>query len=343
VLAAVSGDDHSRIDAIENGDEWVDRLGILAGWADVLRLDPTELTGQPYPPVGAEHAAVRAVSHQLRRILAGSEAAVEPNGIERVISLADKIRAAGFRGDELSLAQGLPTVIASVDSLAGEMSGAAAERLERVRVEMHVAAAGLLRRLGYRDLAWVFLHRAAPGRVEQAEILAEEVRLLLDLGWPEYALARAERIPPNRERSLLMASVHAMAGRAELAHQLLSDLCATNVETPQCQAAVARVRVAVAVESGEFERAAVLYDEVETSALELADWVGLSVSAASAFARVGELDRAVALLAEAHKHAALRLALDPFARELLAVLPGRIADPAMAGKLRAIAVLAGVS
>lgn len=341
-LAAVSGEDHPSVDAIENGDEWVDRRGLLADWAEALRLDPAELTGQPYPPTGAEHAAVRAVAFQLRRMLDESGPVVEPIEMDHSITLAVEIRLAEHRGDELSVAQHLPSVIASVDHLAAEASGAAAERLEGVRVDVHVAASGLLRRLGYRDLAWLLLHRAAPGRTEPVAVLAEEVRLLLDLGWPEYALARAERVPANSELNLLMASAHAMAGRPESAHELL-DACVLDVETPQCQAAVAGSRVTVAVETREFERATGLYDAVELDALGPADQVVLSISASSAFARTGDMRRAVELLVGAHEQAPLRFALDPFARELLAALPERIADPTGAGKLRDIAMLAGVS
>lgn len=300
-LAEASGEEYSPIDAIENGDEWVDRRGMLAGWADVLRLDPVELTGQPYPPAGAEHAAVRAAAYQLRRMLAESGPVVEPIEMDHTITLADEIRLAEHRGDELRVAQDLPSVIASLDHLTAEApGGAAAERLEGVRVDIHVAASGLLRRLGYRDLAWLLLHRAAPGRAEPVTVLAEEVRLLLDLGWPEYALARAARVPANGELSLLMASAHAMAGRVEFAHELL-DACAMDAATPPCQAAVAGLRVTVAVETGEFERAALLYDDVEMDALDPADRVGLSVSASSAFARGGDMRRAVELLVGAHE------------------------------------------
>jgi len=55
------------------------------------------------------------------------------------------------------------------------------------------------------------------------------------------------------------------------------------------------------------------------------------------------VNRAVDLVADAHSRAPLSVVLNPFARELLAVLPDRIDDREVAGRLRVLSTLAGVS
>jgi len=187
-LASAFGGDVRFLDAVEAGAEWVDRRSALFGWAEALRLDPMELTGQPYPPVSADHAVVQALAYRLRRLLAGFESAEmadAPTEVEGLVARAGKITMAERRGDELLLARELPRAVGELDEIPHGLSDAAAQRLERVRVEVHVTAANLMRRLGYPDLAWLLLHRAAPGQSRSGDILTAEVRLLLDLGWPE--------------------------------------------------------------------------------------------------------------------------------------------------------------
>ncbi|MEU9210641.1 helix-turn-helix domain-containing protein [Streptomyces sp. NPDC048415] len=68
-LASRTGLGLDYLAELETGGEWVDRRGRLAVLANALRLDVADLTGQPYPPHGQEHAAVRAVAFHLRRSL----------------------------------------------------------------------------------------------------------------------------------------------------------------------------------------------------------------------------------------------------------------------------------
>ncbi|MGW0823169.1 helix-turn-helix domain-containing protein [Streptomyces sp. NPDC002845] len=69
-LTARTGLEFDYVAGLEAGGEWVDRRGRLAALAAALRLDVADLTGQPYPPCGAEHAVVRAVAFHLRRRIA---------------------------------------------------------------------------------------------------------------------------------------------------------------------------------------------------------------------------------------------------------------------------------
>jgi transcriptional regulator with XRE-family HTH domain len=69
-VAARSGLTPGRIADVESGRDWVDRRGPLAALTAAMRLDPSDLTGQPYAPAGDEHVAVRAITFHLRRTVA---------------------------------------------------------------------------------------------------------------------------------------------------------------------------------------------------------------------------------------------------------------------------------
>ncbi|GAB3004557.1 hypothetical protein GCM10023080_082760 [Streptomyces pseudoechinosporeus] len=72
-LASRAGLEVGYVASLETGADWMDRRGRLAALAGALRLDVSDLTGQPYPPSGADHAAVRAVAfHLRRRVLRGT-------------------------------------------------------------------------------------------------------------------------------------------------------------------------------------------------------------------------------------------------------------------------------
>ncbi|WP_328915020.1 MULTISPECIES: hypothetical protein [unclassified Streptomyces] len=202
-------------------------------------------------------------------------------------------------------------------------------------------AAGLLRRLGYSDLAWLFLHRAARcGGAEAGSVRAEEVRLLLDLGLPESALLRAKQAV-DPQLPLLEAVAHAMADRPGRATALL-DVAAQRADSGEAHAMVAAARVAVAVEAGDFGAAAEYATAAEPQRLTPATRTTLLVNLATTAARTGRTDEAAGYLEQAEATAPLRLLLDPFARELLAALPTRITDPEVVGRLRAVAQRAGL-
>ncbi|MGO4423597.1 helix-turn-helix domain-containing protein, partial [Streptomyces sp. MCAF7] len=104
-LASRAGLELDFVAGLEAGREWMDRRGRLAALATVLRLDVADLTGQPYPPRGEEHAAVRAVAFHLRRGIARTH----PDTAVGLLleELADRTRAAAradAAGDEHGLA-----------------------------------------------------------------------------------------------------------------------------------------------------------------------------------------------------------------------------------------------
>ncbi|MGO4760540.1 DNA-binding protein, partial [Streptomyces sp. 2MCAF27] len=169
------------------------------------------------------------------------------------------------------------------------------------------------------------LHRARPGTREPLSVLVEEVRLLIDLGLPEYALARAERAEhagADWELPMLSAVAQAMTGRRRYAEQFLAT-AAGRATSARELAMVVAARATVAAEHGDAEEAADHARAADQSALDGAHRSHLLTVAAAAEARQDRADQAAALLVEADAAAPLRLRLDPFARELVAALADR--------------------
>ncbi|MFJ5726307.1 helix-turn-helix domain-containing protein [Streptomyces sp. NPDC093149] len=342
-LVSRTGLERDYLAGLETGREWVDRRGRLAALAAALRLDVADLTGQPYPPRGEEHAAVRAVAFHLRRRLVRRQADAAPGVL--LEELAERTRAAARAdawGDEHHLALELPELIEAADRAMAASAGPGWEEAVRLRVDAHVLAAGLLRRLGYKDLAWMLLHRARPGTREPLPVLVEEVRLLIDLGLPEYALARAgraEEVGAGWELSVLAAVAQAMAGRRPEAEQVLAT-AAERADGAREAALVIAARAAVAAEVGDAAEASDYARAADHAALGGAHRSSLLVVAAAAEARQGRADEAAARLVEADAAAPLRLRLDPFARDLVAALTDRTTVQAAA--VRDLAERAGL-
>ncbi|WUV79739.1 helix-turn-helix transcriptional regulator [Streptomyces sp. NBC_01476] len=337
-LSARAGLDVPWVEALEAGHEWVDRRRTLMALASALGLDAGELTGQPYPPLSLEHAEVRAVAYRVRRILAGSHSGTghtspERNELEHLLVVAE---AAEGAGDEHGLALAVPPLISAGGSPRADQDDAA-----ELRSRGHAVAAGLLRRLGYRDLAWLLLHRAVrTGGADAGAVQAEQVRLLLDLGLPEQALVRVHHAEGAQLR-LLEAVAHALAGRLEKATSLL-DAVAERAESDDAHAVVAAVRVAVAVEAGDFGAAAEYALVAQPQQLLPAARTALLVHLAAAAAHAGRTEEAAEHLEQAEATAPLRFLLDPFARELMAALSARVTDPDVAVRLRDAAQRAGL-
>ncbi|MGW9046794.1 helix-turn-helix domain-containing protein [Streptomyces lydicus] len=344
-LASGTGLPLDYVAALETGGEWVDRRGRLAALAATLRLDVADLTGQPYPPRGEEHAAVRAVAFHLRRHIAR----LHPDSAAGLPleDLAERARAAAQAdavGDEHALALALPELIEAADHAVVTAPSRGRAEAVRLRVQVHVLGAGLLRRLGYKDLAWMLLHHARLGTPEPLPVLVEEIRLLIDLGLPEYALARAERAEEagaGWELPALAAVAQAMAGRRQHAGQLLAKAAGRATDARE-SAMVVAARAAVAAEHGDAEEAAGHAHAAELTALDAAQRSRLLTVAAAADARQDRADQAADRLVEADTAAPLRLRLDPFARELLAALAARTTNTVQVAAVRNLAERAGL-
>ncbi|TGB08709.1 XRE family transcriptional regulator [Streptomyces palmae] len=337
-LASRTGLDLGYLTGLEVGRDWVDRRGRLAKLAHALRLDITDLTGQPYPPHGEDHVAVRAVAFRLR----GHLACRPPNtstgvSLEELAELSQAAAQADATGDEQLLALTLPELIQDADRASVAASGPERDEVVRMRVQAQVMAAGLLRRLGYKDLAWTLLNQARASTREPLPVLVEEVRLLIDLGLPEYALARTKRaddVAPSWEVAALAAIAQAMTGRRQEAEQLLTT-AADRVTDARESALVIAARATVAAEHGNAAEASEHARMADQAALSGAHRSSLLVLAAAAEARQGRADQAAARLLAAEAAAPLRLRLDPFARDLIAALTTSTRVQAVAVKVLA--------
>lgn len=343
-LASRTGLALDYVTELEAGRNWMDRRGRLAALAAALRLDIADLTGQPYTPRGEDHAAVRATAFHLRRCLHRHYPDTAPRML--LEDLAERSRAAAqadAAGDECRLALALPELIEVTDR-AVVIASSAAEREEanRLRVQAHLLSSGLLRRLGYKDLAWVLLHRARLRTRESLPVLVEEVRLLIDLGLPEHALTRAARAgdaDTGWELSALGAVAQAMAGRRLEAEKFLATASARAADAQE-SAVVITARAAVAAELGDAAEAADHARAADQAGLGGAHRTSLLITAATAEARQGRSDQAAIHLAEADAEAPLRLRLAPFARDLIVALTNRTTTQAEA--IRDLAERAGL-
>ncbi|MFJ9574575.1 DNA-binding protein [Streptomyces bacillaris] len=320
-----SGLGEQSVIGIEVGREWVDQHSMLCALAGSLHLDPLDLTGQPYAPNSEQHATVRAAAWHLRRHLFHSapHAPAEGQwGRADLLSAAEEVRDAQASGDERALALALPPLLVAADHSVGPEEADRPEAMA-VRNLAYAAAAGLLRRLGYCDLAWSLLHRAHPVADDGQVVQAEEVRLLTSMGMSGPAAARAEQhFAAARSVALLCAAAfaHASAGQRLHAEHLLdeADRCASDAGEA---AEVTVTRASSAMQFGAWDQ--VLEQQGAAATMPSARRADLLLLVAGAWARRGQINRAFERLAAAETAAALYIRLDPLARELLHALRAR--------------------
>lgn len=334
-LSLRSGLPERLIGDLEAGRDWVDQRRVLSAIANALRLDPAELTGQPYMPDEADHSTVHALGWHARRYLARSLSADDAVGEasrEELAALVEGLQTADEAGDLASAALKVPGLL----QLAGLPQPADADLgVTTARAAAHVAVSRLLRRLGYWDLAWSVLARACPPAEARSAVLAEEVRLLLDLGQAGPAVARATWIEADAPPEVLLplAVAHATLGNETKSEYLLASAQAKAVDARQ-RSQVACARAFAAAECGAYDH--VLEQAAGATCLPAGDRSALLVLTASARARLGEYGSAAEDLAAAESIAPLHTRLDPLARELLCVLPVRAQEhAAMLGEIAA--------
>ncbi|MFD4078000.1 DNA-binding protein [Streptomyces bacillaris] len=325
-MASCSSLTEQLIRDVETGVDWVDRHRVLYSLAAGLRLDPSELTGQPYEPHGTRHGVVRAAAWHLRRhvVQAGPRTRSSARGLEELRAGAEDVRAAQAAGDDHALALRLPALLELADRACAE--GGEGPDARAARTVAYVAAAGLLRRLGYRDLAWSLLHRAGPGADGDQLSASEEIRLLTSMGLPETAADRAtQHLATMLSVELLCAAAlaHASAGRRHQAEALLGQ-AGDRVDGEVEAAEVAVATAGSAMQFGVLDE--VLEMEAAAVSMPPARRADLLLFAAQARARGTDADRAAESLAAAEDTAPLYIRLDPLARELLHTLRSRVRD-----------------
>ncbi|MFJ5635165.1 DNA-binding protein [Streptomyces goshikiensis] len=326
-LASHPGLCEQLITDLEGGRGWIDQHGILQALAAGLRVDVAELTGQPYAPLGARHAAVHAMAWHLRRRLARPGTNCGPVDD----SHTEAVRRAQVSGDDHELAQVLLPLISA--------SGSEANALERtVAVSAEIAGAGLLRRLGYRDLAWSVLQRARTAGTAHEQLLAEEVRLLVSMGLADHACLRAEQFVDSRSSADLLCATgfaQAVQGSGATATRLF-DQAADRVEDDAEAAMVAVWRAGAALESGAYDELVQL-PAVADARVPAARGAALLLLGAAGRARCGQTVQAAAQVEAALDTAPLFVRLTPLARELAHALTARPAAEPGSGLLVRVA------
>ncbi|MFI1204844.1 helix-turn-helix domain-containing protein [Streptomyces sp. NPDC020883] len=335
-LARSSGLSQRLIADVEAGRDWVDRVHVLSGLAAGLRLDPADLAGQPYAPRGAEHAAVHAMAwhlrHHLAQVVVGRPAGVVD--VDELVEGLEAVKEAEEEGRLSTVALVLPPLLELSDRLTLDTSRRSEAAL--LRAAAYTAAARLLRRLGYRDLAWSVLDQVRSTAGARMIVLAEEVRMLLAMGLAQCAVVRVERERADElsfEVLLVVSVAQASLGNGGKSRELLdaAQVLATGAAE---QSAVASARAFAAVEFGALEAA--LDHAEQVVALAAGPRARLLVLKASVCVRLGAFAQAMGSLVEAEAIAPIPMSLDPLAREVIAALSARVSG-------RDATVLAGIA
>ncbi|MGW5679833.1 helix-turn-helix domain-containing protein [Streptomyces sp. NPDC003860] len=206
VLAELSGLSVGYLSMVETGARLLDRTSHITAVADAPRVTPSELLTWSLPVsvrAGAAHEAVPAI----RLLLMGLP--LDPPGSDRPRVgpvpegvLAGRVREANSRYHAAAydeLAATLPVLLDDLQQAVVSAAGPARDRLLRLLADTyHPACALLLKALGYVDLAWMAVTRAAgviaelddPVRTASSEFF--HAHILLSAGSPDQALARAQ-------------------------------------------------------------------------------------------------------------------------------------------------------
>ncbi|WP_457513092.1 helix-turn-helix domain-containing protein [Streptomyces sp. TE33382] len=326
-LAMRSGLPEQLIGDLETGRDWVDQRRILSAFATGLRLDPAELTGQPYMPYGSDHSTVHSLGWYARRYLARSlsaDSAIREADREQLAVLVDGLQASDDAGDLVSAALKVPELL----ELAGSSQPGDADRGgDTLRAAALVSVGRLLRRLGYRDLAWGVLTQACPPVEARPSVLGEEIQLLLDMGQAELAIGRSAQGEADIPAEVLLplAVAHATLGQEIESERLLASALEKAVDVQQ-RSQAASAGAFAAAERGAYRT--VLDRAADAVCLPAGDRSALLVLTASARARLGLYGAAAEDLAAAESSAPLHTRLDPLARELVGVIPVRAQEHA---------------
>jgi transcriptional regulator with XRE-family HTH domain len=373
VVAELAGISESYLSRLERGERQVDRRSLLESLAAALRVAPSEIAGQPYPPASENEAVAHAGAQALRAVLRDIEVGELLTESPRR-SLAElrievvAVNAACSACDYSILGQTVPDLIAELYNLA-EVNGSAEAR--RLLVDVLHAAFYLSKDLGHSDLAWMVsghLHATVAAVGEPVlECLAGFVRSHATVGSHarERGLQLAERSaellkPDDGPAGQVYGMLHlsaalqsAVTGRADDARGHLNEAAEAAVRTGDGAFAglnfgprnVGVWRVALALELGEPGRVPELARDVEVAAIpsagRQATFYG-DVGRGLATIR-GREAQAVEALHRAEALAPQRMHTNPFIRETVVDLLRRARRDAGGRELRGMAYRMGVA
>jgi transcriptional regulator with XRE-family HTH domain len=205
VLAGLVGRSESWLSQVERGTRPIDRLSVLIDIAHVLKVNVTDLTGQPFslaPNGNLENQTVRAIRQALTRYdailvldLASGNDAARPNPatLRRDLRQAWQLRQAA-RYTELGTM--LPRLLADAERAMREFDGADRLAAFAVSAETYHLAAMALKKFGENELAWIAADRGilAADRAEAPLLMAVSARAVGQVFMSAGRLDEAESV-----------------------------------------------------------------------------------------------------------------------------------------------------
>jgi transcriptional regulator with XRE-family HTH domain len=228
-LAGLSGLSLGFLSMVENGQRHLDRTGHITALAQALQVAPSELTGQPCaltdPSTAGAHEAIPALRLALMGMSLGAPSyRTLPNTPAQVLGTrvaeASRLYHACQYGE---LARGLPGLLADLHSaVETSPSHERAVMLRLLADAYHPACTLLLKNLGYTDLAFIAVTRAADAIAELDDPVYHALsgffhtHVLMSAGSPVQALAQAEQAADEIGRNLTGPREHALLGELHL-------------------------------------------------------------------------------------------------------------------------------
>ncbi|MGH3990287.1 MAG: helix-turn-helix domain-containing protein, partial [Pseudonocardiaceae bacterium] len=373
VAAELAGISESYLSRIERGERTLDRRSLLEALATALRVAPSDITGQPYPPSNEAEALAHAAAQALRAVLRDIEVdelvtTIPPRSLAELRGEVAAVNAASAACDYGVLGQTVPDLVGELYALA-EVNGSAEAR--RLLADVLHAAFYLSKDLGHGDLAWMVsghLHATAAALGEPVlGAVAGFVRSHATVGMRarERGLRLAERSadllkPDDGPAGQVYGMLHlsaalqsAVTGHADDARAHLHEAAETAGRTGDGTFAglnfgprnVGVWRVALALELGEPGRVPELARDVDVAAIPSAGRqatfygdVGRGLAAIR-----GREAEAVEALQRAERLAPQRIRTSPFVREVVTDLLRRARRDAGGRELRGIAHRMGLA
>ena len=228
-LAGLSGLSAGFLSMVENGQRRLDRTGHITALADALQIAPSELTGAPFAPVDAHTDSAHEAVPALRLALMGMTLlrppdAPAPQGptslLKRRVAAANRL----YHGcDYAALARLLPALLADLHAAVEAADARHRPGLLRLLADTyHPACTLLLKNLGYTDLAFIAVTRAADVIAQLDDPIYTALsgffhtHVLMSAGSPAQAHQRATRAADEVERHLAGPEAHALLGELHL-------------------------------------------------------------------------------------------------------------------------------
>lgn len=370
--AQLAGFSPSYLSRIERGDRPVERRSTIEALANALRVPPSELTGQPYPPASPAEEVGHAAAQELRAVLRdieldALEIVAAPRPLPELRAAVVAVDTACAASDYGVLGELVPRLLA--ETYAVTQASASSDARVLLGHVLH-AAFYLAKDLGHGDLAWQVASRLwteANSLAEPAWLgLADFVRAhaAVGVGARTRSLAivqqAANALPPGGGQVgqvygmlRLSAALHAaVTGHTDDARSYLADARQTAVRTGEGTFAGLMFGprncgvwdVAVALELGEPERVPELARSVDVAAISSAGrQATFYCDVARGFAAIrGRTRDAVGALSAAEKLAPQRMRTNPYAREVLGSLLSRTSG-AENREVRGLAYRAGLA